>query len=404
MRVRSVTVGTSVGYPVEKGLFVSLEAFQRVARARFEQAGLEVQTVRLATQPFPEILVRAGPQEAVELARELETLSKGHGLDYCSIGTVAAAEEGADLRYMDAIPEIIRETSSVFVSALVAEHGTGINLAAVQRAAEVIHEIARVERKGFGNLRFAVLANCGPGSPFFPASYHRGIETSFAVATESADLAVDSFTRASSVAEAQEDLRAAVEGAARTIEGVCRKLAAESGFRFGGIDFSLAPYPETARSVGRAVEALGVDAFGANGTLFATALMTRVLQEAQYTRCGFSGLMYPVLEDKTMADRSQEGLYSLDSLLLYSAVCGTGLDTVPLPGDVTVDELAAILLDMAALAVVTDKPLTARLMPVPGKAAGEMTDYDFAYFANGRILSVRGRGAPQILSDRFVRL
>ena len=89
-----------------------------------------------------------------------------------------------------------------------------------------------------------------------------------------------------------------------------------------------------------------------------------------------------------MAERSAEGLYSLDSLLLYSAVCGTGLDTVPLPGEVSVDELAAILLDMSTLAVVADKPLTARLMPIPGKVAGEMTDFDFPYFANSHVLAV----------------
>ena len=99
-----------------------------------------------------------------------------------------------------------------------------------------------------------------------------------------------------------------------------------------------------------------------------------------------------------MAQRSAENLYTLDSLLLYSAVCGTGLDTVPLPGEVTVDELAAILLDVATLAVVADKPLTARLMPIPGKGAGEVTDFDFPYFANARILDVRGRGAATILS------
>jgi hypothetical protein len=79
----------------------------------------------------------------------------------------------------------------------------------------------------------------------------------------------------------------------------------------------------------------------------------------------------------------------VDDLLLYSAVCGTGLDTVPLPGDISVSQLQAILLDLAALAQRLEKPLTARLMPIPGKAAGEETGFDFAYFANSRVLGVR---------------
>ncbi|HEX9617658.1 MAG TPA: DUF711 family protein, partial [Anaerolineales bacterium] len=85
-------------------------------------------------------------------------------------------------------------------------------------------------------------------------------------------------------------------------------------------------------------------------------------------------------------------------LLLYSAVCGTGLDTVPLPGDVTVGQLQAILLDLAALAQRLEKPLTARLMPIPGKAAGEDTGFDFAYFANSRVLSVRAEPLGGLLA------
>ena len=106
--------------------------------------------------------------------------------------------------------------------------------------------------------------------------------------------------------------------------------------------------------------------------------------------------MLPVLEDLTLAKRSAEGTYSLDSLLLYSAVCGTGLDTVPLPADVSEGELAAILLDVSTLAVALDKPLTARLMPIPGAAAGAMTDFDFPYFANTRVLPAKGVGAAGV--------
>jgi uncharacterized protein (UPF0210 family) len=73
---------------------------------------------------------------------------------------------------------------------------------------------------------------------------------------------------------------------------------------------------------------------------------------------------------------------------LYSAVCGTGLDTVPLPGDTTADQLVPLLLDLSALALRLDKPLTARLMPVPGKKAGDETNFDFAFFAQSRIMKL----------------
>ena len=99
-----------------------------------------------------------------------------------------------------------------------------------------------------------------------------------------------------------------------------------------------------------------------------------------------------------LADRAAEGLVSLDTLLLMSAVCGLGLDTVPLPGDVTQEQIERIVLDMAALAVRLDKPLTARLLPVPGKAAGEPAEWpDFPYFAKGKVMAVPDAGGEGLL-------
>jgi len=84
--------------------------------------------------------------------------------------------------------------------------------------------------------------------------------------------------------------------------------------------------------------------------------------------------------------------------LLYSAVCGTGLDTVPLAGDVTAVEMAPLLLDLSALAMRLDKPLTARLMPVPGKRAGDATEYDFGFFANSKVMRLESEQLSGALS------
>ena len=109
--------------------------------------------------------------------------------------------------------------------------------------------------------------------------------------------------------------------------------------------------------------------------------------------------MLPVMEDSGLAAAAVAGRLAVNDLLLYSAVCGTGLDTVPLPGDVGADEVAALLLDVATLAVALGKPLTARLLPIPGKVAGDETGFDFPYFANTRVLAVRGV-APTALLER----
>jgi uncharacterized protein (UPF0210 family) len=98
--------------------------------------------------------------------------------------------------------------------------------------------------------------------------------------------------------------------------------------------------------------------------------------------------MLPVLEDIGLGKRSEADYFNLDSLLLYSSVCGTGLDTIPLPGDVSTSQLAAILTDVAALSIQLTKPLSVRLFPVPGCSAGDMTQFDSPYLTNTRVMQV----------------
>jgi uncharacterized protein (UPF0210 family) len=361
------------------------------ARTALESAGFSVQTARLATQPLSQL-----PGDLLWLAAVLWPQCADAGFEYLSLGPVLADAPDADLSPLETLPDLIRATESVFAGVLVARKGRGLNLKAIHRSAQIVHEIAHTTDLGFGNLRLAMLANVGPHAPFFPSAYHDGGQPAVAIATESADLAWAVAGGAGSLGEVKAHLVAAIEAAAAHIASLVGPLAEGYGYRFAGIDFSLAPFPEQMRSIGAAVERLGVDRFGAAGTLFAASFLTDCLRQAQFPRCGFNGLMLPVLEDAVLAARSREGVFTVNDLLLYSSVCGTGLDTVPLPGSVSEEELAGILLDVAALALRLDKPLTARLMPIPGAKAGDPTEFDFDYFANGRVLDVKGFGSPRL--------
>lgn len=81
---------------------------------------------------------------------------------------------------------------------------------------------------------------------------------------------------------------------------------------------------------------------------------------------GYSGLMLPVMEDLILADRAaqQPPRFTLRDLLTFSAVCGVGLDTVPIPGDTPSERIAAVFVEVAALAYRLDKPLSCRLLLV----------------------------------------
>jgi uncharacterized protein (UPF0210 family) len=156
---------------------------------------------------------------------------------------------------------------------------------------------------------------------------------------------------------------------AKVAESVGMKVAAAKGWTFAGVDPTPAPRPGV--SIGKAIETYTGARFGSSGTLTAALAITTAVKAVPVKRAGYSGLMVPIMEDEVLAKRWAEGALSIDSMLAYSAVCGTGLDTIPLPGDVTVEQLERIFGDTASLAWKWNKPLSARLQPLKGKKAGD---------------------------------
>jgi uncharacterized protein (UPF0210 family) len=152
---------------------------------------------------------------------------------------------------------------------------------------------------------------------------------------------------------------------------------------------SVAPSLKKGESLAYAYEELGLGRFGSAGTLAVSALITDALRGVPVTTCGYRGLMLPVLEDRGLARSYSDGAADIVSLLACSAVCGTGLDCVPLPGATPVKKIGALLLDVAALAVKLDKPLSARLLPVPGKKTGDRTDFRSPYLVDTKIRDIR---------------
>jgi uncharacterized protein (UPF0210 family) len=372
------------GWPISDAKFQAAGALLKAARQAFEAEGYEVQTTRVASVSFAKIL---GPDSiglTLRMVKKVSDAIAAHGIDYASMGpALRDVPESYEM-----IPDAIAGSKNVFFSGEMASSERGISLPAIRACADVIRQCADASDDGFTNLRFAALANVAPGGPFFPAAYHDSDTPLFSVAVEAADLAVEAFGNAATIEEGRKALTAAIEHHARKISAAAEPFKFRFTIRFGGIDFSLAPFPADAQSFGAAMERFGVAQAGLHGSLATAAILTDAIDRAEFQRTGFSGLMMPVLEDSILAKRAAEGTLTIKDLLMYSSVCGTGLDTVPLPGDTTKEQIAALLLDISALSLRLHKPLTARLMPVPGKKAGDLTTFDFDYFANSRVLAL----------------
>ena len=387
VKIRAVTLGLDLPSPeVDEAPFRAAGAFLKAARSRFAAAGVEVQTTRLAGSGARGI--------THDWAAAIERAARAQEIEYLSFGRLPStshefvAEQMADLL---AAGEII-----FFSADLIEGRLPSVKMASA--CARAVKHLASKTADGFGNLRFAATANCPPNIPFLPAAYHAGGPPRFSIAVQAADVVVDVFQTDGSMSELEDRLVASFEAACEPVERVADQLATEYGYGFVGIDLSPAPFPSDEASIGAAIEHAGVDRFGAPGTLYISAMITRAIRRTRLRRCGFSGLMLPLLEDSVLARRAAERAPSVHELLLYSAVCGTGLDTIPVPGDISEAELAGIYLDVAALSVALDgKPLTVRLMPVPGAAAGDRTSFSFDYFANSRVLGQADAGVARLL-------
>jgi uncharacterized protein (UPF0210 family) len=380
MKIRSITYFCNPKYPLDEKVLQRAGTFLSEARSAYEAAGYEVQTVRLATIPFPQLMGDENISKLPEFTSHIDHIAQGLKIGYVSLGPALPESP----RSYEVIPEAIFVSKIIFFGGVMADRRRGIDLAAVRACADIIVKCASIEPNGFANLQFAALANVEAGAPFLPAAYHDSDKPAFAIATESADLAVEAFENAKSLEEGRSNLVSEIEKHGKKLTEVAKTLHCQ----FGGIDFSLAPFPDDAHSLGNAVEKIGVPKIGLHGSLAAAAILTEAVDRASFLHTGFSGFMQPILEDSVLARRAAEGTLTVKDLLLYSAVCGTGLDTIPLPGDTTSGHLVPLLLDLCALALRLDKPLTARLMPIPDKKEGDETNFDFAFFAPSRVMAL----------------
>ncbi|MFB3921114.1 MAG: DUF711 family protein [Terriglobia bacterium] len=295
----------------------------------------------------------------------------------------AMTHDSDDPAGVELLGEILSTNKKVLGSVIVAADD-GIHWKSIRAAARMLKYVADHSLRSQGNFGFAATAMVGPYTPFYPGAYHTGAGRRFAIGTEGANVVEAVFAEThGDAAAATERLTKVMSENARALEAIALRVEEQTGWTYMGLDSTPAPLKEV--SIGAAIEKFTGAPFGSSGTMTAAAIITQALRALPGKRIGYNGLMVPILEDTRLAQRWTEGKYNIDSLLAYSAVCGTGLDTVPLPGDISEEQLERILGDMASLAFKWHKPLSARLLPVAGKKAGERTDFDDPFLENALI-------------------
>lgn len=165
----------------------------------------------------------------------------------------------------------------------------------------------------------------------------------------------------------------------RVGELIGREVSKELGVKFGVVDLSLAPTPARGDSIANILEAMGLEKCGTHGSTAALALLNDAVKKggAMATSYvgGLSGAFIPVSEDSGMVEAVEAGALTLEKLEAMTCVCSVGIDMVAIPGDTPASTISAIIADEMAIGVINNKTTAVRIIPVPGKKAGEYVDY-----------------------------
>ncbi len=375
-KVRAVTGFITIDAKSYPSQFEEAAKFLSQVRETIKAAGYEVQGIRITTQPFPEYTRGLSRAEALKVLRGISELA---GKEHFSVSIGPAMSKDNDsTEPVDVLIDELSTPGNRVSGTIVTAGEDGIHWNAVRQAARLIKTVGERSPHGQGNSSFAATAMIKAYVPFYPGSWHPAEGTrSFVIGLESANVVMDVFSREHDPRTAGAALTRALAVHAKAVEAAAMKAAAGSGWTYAGIDPT--PAPRGPVSIGAAIESFTGAPFGSPGSETAAGIITRAVKAVPVKQAGYSGLMLAVLEDDTLLRRWTEGTYGIDAILAYSAVCATGVDTVPLAGDTSEDTIARIIGDVATLAFKWNKPLATRLLPAPGKKVGDMTEFSGIY-------------------------
>ena len=356
----------------------------RAAERDFAQRGYKTETIRVVTQPLGELVNGQSDDDALRFLKAIDDLSAKEGF-IPSVGP-AMMRDSDDPRVMRLLEKALSSLPNLQANSIIAADD-GIHWNVIRESAALVRYLTDHASPNHGNFNFTATAMVKPYGPFYPGAYHTGAGKQFSIGFESANVVQDVFARTrGDFSGSVEELTKQLTIHAKVAESVGTHVAASTGWAFMGVDPTPAPLGDV--SIGAAIETYTGAKFGSSGTMTAALIITTAVKAVPVKQIGYSGLMVPVLEDKLLARRWAEGTITTDSLLAYSAVCGTGLDTIPYPGDIGVNQLARIFGDVASLAWKWNKPLSARLQPVAGKKAGDSTEFAGRFLFNTTLHAV----------------
>lgn len=392
-KIRAITIGVNSPKGTSQNLETLLQFFVKERDQLLKKEKVQLRTSRITLSPL-NITHPVNDASIQSTATWLTKISNILGIRWFCI-PFNFVEQDFKQTMVNPIANLVKKFPNSFVNLIIADDKT-INVNSVNSSAQLIKNLSINTNNGFDNFRVGVSSNCNPYTPFFPFSYHQD-QDGFSLALEVLELFHRILLDEKNIQTNKLRLKFidALSSELFFMQEFGNELKERTGLKFYGIDSSLAPFPDGSDSVALLMESLGLDSFGSSGTLFFTSFMTNIINSAfeksQAQKVGFNGVMYSVLEDDYLAFAVKNKKLSIDSLLLYSTVCGCGIDMVPVPGNIFLEEISSLILDTAALSIALKKPLGTRILPIPGKNANELTDFNYDFLVDTRVMEIKNQ-------------
>ncbi|MAT16176.1 MAG: PFL family protein [Planctomyces sp.] len=424
--VRTVTMGINLYHCIDRNLEQlcsniydritrSAEQLQPTCETVSTRYGIPIVNKRLAVTPIQRIGDGFQLEELVAIAHTLDKAAAAVGVDL--IGGYSALVHGGQtqgaINLIESLPEVLSTTNRVCASVNVGTTKAGINMDMIRLLGRKIIEIANAtaDRQGFGAAKLVVFANAPEDNPFMAGAFHgsAGADTVIHIGVSGPGVVKRGLERFLEAVPgcSLDEIAAEIKGTAfrvtRVGELIGREVAARLGVKFGIVDLSLAPTPKIGDSIGEILQLIGLKHVGVPGSTAALAMLNDAVKKggvfASSAVGGLSGAFVPVMEDASLASAAKEGYLTVEKLEAMTAVCSVGLDMVPVPGDIDPDTLAALMADEIAIGVFNNKTTATRIVPIPGRKAGEHVSFG-GLFGESVIMPVPGNACSDLFVNR----
>lgn len=398
--VRTITIGISLLDCIDTDLNKLCDnIYRKITRAAKDLVkvgddisrdfGVPIVNKRISVTPIALIGGSAckSVEDFVQIAKTLDKAARDTGVNFLG-GYSAVVSKGitvADRLLMESIPQTLSETDFVCSSVNVGSTKTGLNMDAVRLMGKIVKETAKItaDKDSIGCAKLVVFCNAPDDNPFMAGAFHGVTEADTII---NVGVSGPGVVRAALKQARDKDFEVLCETIKKTAfkitrvgQLVAREASKRLGIPFGIIDLSLAPTPSVGDSVAEILQEIGLERVGAPGTTAALALLNDQVKKGGVMASsyvgGLSGAFIPVSEDQGMIDAVNAGALTLEKLEAMTCVCSVGLDMIAIPGDTSEETIAGIIADEAAIGMINQKTTAVRVIPVIGKAEGEVVEF-----------------------------